>query len=354
VQVGLLLIFQNYQGRADDAAMVRDQMRLADLAEPLGYDALWPPEHHFTDYSACPDNVAFLTWLAGRTERLRLGTGAVIVPWNDPLRVAERIVLLDHLSNGRALLGLGRGLARVEYRAFGIDMDESRARFDEAARMIVDAVETGWIEGQGPCYPQPRTEIRPRPLRSFRDRLYAVGMSPDSVVQAAALGARLMTFSQQPWELYAQGALARYREAWAARFEAPPPPPLTGDLLFCDDDPARAEALAFEYMSAYFLSIVHHYELLSDHFRALPGYQMYADAAAAFRAVGVETAVRSYCGVQTWGTPAQILEKLRWRRELLGDFELALIPQYGGMPVEVAERSIRRFAEAVLPALRRG
>lgn len=353
MQVGLLLIFQNYQGRAEDAAMVRDQMRLADLAEPLGYDALWPPEHHFTDYSACPDNIAFLAWLAGRTQRLRLGTGAVIVPWNDPLRVAERIVLLDHLSGGRALLGLGRGLARVEYQAFGIDMDESRARFDEASRMIVDAVEKGWIEGAGPYYPQRRTEIRPRPLRGFRDRLYAVGVSPDSVVQAAELGAKLMTFSQQPWELYAQGPLARYREAWAARRPEPPPPPLTGDLMFCDDDPARAEALAIEAMSAYFLSIVHHYELLSEHFRALPGYQLYADAAAAFRAVGVETAVRTYCGVQTWGTPKAILEKLRWRRELLGGYELALIPQYGGMPVEVAEASLRRFAEAVLPELHR-
>ena len=94
----------------------------------------------------------------------------MIVPWNDPLRVAERIVMLDHLSSGRAVLGLGRGLARVEYESFGIEMGESRARFDEAARMILAAVETGFIEGDGPYYPQLRTEIRPRPLRSFRDR----------------------------------------------------------------------------------------------------------------------------------------------------------------------------------------
>ena len=100
-----------------------------------------------------------------------------------------------------------------------------------------------------------------------------------------------------------------------------------------------------EYMANYFLTIVHHYELLSDHFQALPGYQMYANASEAFKAVGLEMAVRTYCGVQTWGTPAQILEKLRWRRELLGDFELNLISHYGGMPVEEAERehaSLRR------------
>src|SRR5262247_1682078 len=144
MDVGLLLIFQNYQGRQSDAEMVRDQMRLAELAEPLGYSSVWPPEHHFTDYSACPDNVQFLSWLAARTQRLRLGTGAVIVPWNDPLRVAEK----------SALLGLGRGLSRIEYRHFGIEMAEARARFDEAAPMIVSALETGWIEGAGPFYPQ--------------------------------------------------------------------------------------------------------------------------------------------------------------------------------------------------------
>jgi len=352
VDVGLLLIFQNYQGRDSDADVMQGQMRLALLAEELGYDKVWPPEHHFTDYSACPDNIAFLAWLAGRTQRIALATGAVIVPWNDPLRVAERIVMLDHLSNGRAVLGLGRGLARVEYQSFGIEMGESRARFDEAARMILAAVETGFIEGNGPYYPQRRTEIRPRPLRSFRDRLYCVGMSPDSVVQAAELGARLMTFSQQPWELYAKGALASYRQVFRDRHASEPPPPLTGDLFFCDTDPGRAEALAMEHMANYFLTIVHHYELLSDHFRALPGYQMYASASDAFKAVGLEVAVRSYCGVQTWGTPAQILEKLRWRRELLGDFELNLISHYGGMPVENAERSMRLFAGTVLPEIR--
>jgi alkanesulfonate monooxygenase SsuD/methylene tetrahydromethanopterin reductase-like flavin-dependent oxidoreductase (luciferase family) len=352
MDVGLLLIFQNYQGRGEDADVMRDQMHLALLAEELGYDKVWPPEHHFTDYSACPDNIEFLAWLAGATKRVKLATGAVIVPWNDPLRVVERIVMLDHLSNGRAVLGLGRGLARVEYKSFGIDMGESRDRFDEAARMILDGVEKGFVEGDGPYYPQRRAEIRPRPLRSFRDRLYCVGMSPDSVVQAAAIGARLMTFSQQPWELYAKGALASYREAWRARHASDPPPPLTGDLFFCDRDPARAEAMAMEHMANYFLTIVHHYELMSDHFKDLPGYAMYANATEAFKAVGLDVAVRSYCGVQTWGTPAQILEKLRWRRELLGDFELNLISHYGGMAVDDAERSMRLFAQEVLPEIR--
>jgi len=351
MDVGILLIFQNYQGRGSDADMVRDQMRLADQVEPLGFDSLWPPEHHFTDYSACPDNVQFLSYMAGRTSRIRLGTGAVIVPWNDPLRVVEKVAFLDHLSGGRAVLGLGRGLARVEYEHFGIDMDSSRDRFDEGSRMIIDGLEKGFVEGEGPCYPQVRTEVRPRPLRSFRDRFYSVGISPESVQQVAKLGARLMVFSQTPWEMFADGALAAYREAWGTHQGGEAPPPLTGDLMFCHADPDRAEELAAEYMSNYYLSIIRHYELMSDHFKGTRGYEFYADATEAFKAVGLEQSAKVYTGIQSWGTPEQLVEKLRRRRELLGDFELCLIPHYGGMPVGFAEESLRLFAREVLPEL---
>ncbi len=353
MDVGILHIFQNYQGRDSDAEMVAGEMRLAGLAEALGYDKVWCVEHHFTDYAACPDNLQFLSWLAARTRRIRLATGAVIVPWNDPLRVAEKVALLDHLSGGRAVLGLGRGLARREYQGFGIEMGESRARFDEASRMIVDALDSGFIEGAGPFYPQARTEIRPRPLRGFRDRLYCVGMSPESVEQAAALGARLMIFSQQTWESFATGSLRQYRESWRKHDAGDAAAPLTGDLMFCDADPKRAEVLAMEYMPNYFLSIIRHYELMSGHFKHVKGYDHYATAGELFQQVGLETAAKVYCSVQTWGTPEMILEKLRARRELLGDFELGLISFYGGMPYEVAERSVRLFAEKVLPELHR-
>ena len=349
MKVGILGIFQNYQGRASDAEMMRDELRVAELAEPLGFDSYWPPEHHFTDYSACPDNLQILSWLAGRTSRIELGTGAVIVPWNDPLRVAEKVALLDHLSNGRAVLGLGRGLSRLEYRHFGIDMNEARDRFDEGSRMILEALEKGEIEGAGPYYPQLRTPIRPRPLRGFRDRFYCVGLSPESVEQAARLGATLMTFTQMPWEMYASGPLANYRKAFREHQHRDAPWPLTGDLMFCDASAERAETMAREYMANYFLSIVGHYELMSEHFRGTKGYDLYANASDAFRAVGMEPALNTYHGIQTWGTPLQILEKLEARKRLLGGFETLVIARYGGMSFEDAERSLRLFAGKVLP-----
>jgi alkanesulfonate monooxygenase SsuD/methylene tetrahydromethanopterin reductase-like flavin-dependent oxidoreductase (luciferase family) len=349
----MLFIFQNYLGQGRDEDMVQGHMRLADLAEPLGYDKVWPVEHHFTDYAACPDNLQFLSWLAGRTAKLRLGTGAVIVPWNDPLRVAEKFALLDHLSGGRAVLGLGRGLARREYAGFGIDMGESRDRFDEASRMILNALEKGFIEGDGPHYPQSRTEIRPRPLRGFRNRFYCVGMSPESVDQVAALGARLMIFSQQPWEIWKDGALAQYRGAYRASQGQEPPPPLTGDLMFCHENAERAEELARKYMSEYFLTIIEHYELMSDHFKHVAGYDNYASAADLFRQVGLEVAVNSYVDVQSWGTPQMILDKLVARRELLGEFELNAIPWYGSMSIEEAEASVTLFGKQVIPEFHR-
>src|SRR5258707_9576241 len=173
MRVGVQMVFQSWgYGEISDGQVVADEIRLGELADQLGFHALWPVEHHFFDYSFCPDNTLFLAHMAARTKRILLGTGAVILPWNDPLRVAEKISLLDHVSGGRVLFGMGRGLARREYAGFGIPMDDSRDRFDESARMVLDALETGFIEGDGPHFPQSRTPIRPVPSRSFVDPTY--------------------------------------------------------------------------------------------------------------------------------------------------------------------------------------
>ena len=174
LHIGVNLGFSNLHDNLPDEQMYQGEVRLAELADRLGFDSLWAVEHHFDDYAMCPDNVVFLAYVAGRTQHVRLGTGAVILPWNDPLRVAEKMIMLDILSGGRAIFGMGRGLSRIEYAPFGIPMDESRARFDEAAAMITKALETGYIEGDGTYYRQPRTQLRPGPRASFRGRLYCV------------------------------------------------------------------------------------------------------------------------------------------------------------------------------------
>ena len=118
-----------------------------------------------------------MTYLTAKCPNIDVGTAAVILPWHDPLRVAENAIVLDMLSGGRLRFGMGRGLARREFEAFRGSMDELRGRFDEFASMIVKALKTGFIEGNGPFYKQPRVELRPRPQSTFENRIYAVASS---------------------------------------------------------------------------------------------------------------------------------------------------------------------------------
>ena len=77
------------------------------MAEPLGFDSMWGVEHHFDDYTMCPDVLQFLTYMAGRTKTAKLGSMVVVLPWHDPIRVAEQISMLDHVSDGRMILRHG-------------------------------------------------------------------------------------------------------------------------------------------------------------------------------------------------------------------------------------------------------
>ena len=94
-----------------------------------------------------PDVLQFLTYMAARTKHAKLGSMVVVLPWHDPIRVAEQVSMLDHLSNGRFILGLGRGLARIEYEGFRLDQNEGRSLFVEYAELVLNALEKGYMEG---------------------------------------------------------------------------------------------------------------------------------------------------------------------------------------------------------------
>src|SRR5258708_7979354 len=197
-------------------------MCLAHRAAEPGFDVVWSAGHHFSDYSFCADTLQLMSYLAGVTKHADLGTAAVILPWHDPLRVAEQVAILDYLAKGRFRFGIGRGLSRREFAAFRGTMDESRERFDEASAMILDALRTGYIEGNGKHYKQPRIAIRPRPERSFEGRTYAVASSEDSVEAAARLKARMVMFADRPWPMRLP-QIERHRPLFRHFPHAPPP-----------------------------------------------------------------------------------------------------------------------------------
>jgi alkanesulfonate monooxygenase SsuD/methylene tetrahydromethanopterin reductase-like flavin-dependent oxidoreductase (luciferase family) len=351
MRTGYLMLFQNGREDLSDAEMYKAELKLAELTEECGFDICWSAEHHFDSYSVLPDNLQILTWLAARTSRIQLGTGAVILPWNQPIRIAEKLSMLDAMCDGRLVFGIGRGLARKEYEAFGIGMEEARGRFDEAAPMIIEALETGFIEGDGRFYPQKRTEIRPRPSRSFEGRLYGVAMSLDSAPVVGSLGATMMFFPQFPIEHHLPG-VNLWRDAYRESQGRPPPPPLTIDVTFCHEDAAYAEKVALEYIAGYYLSVLEHYEFLADYHRGTQGYESYALAADILKAAGKEQALLDYVEVQATGTPQQILDKLDARRQELGDFEWNMMLSYAGLPFEEVEKSMRLLGKQVLPELR--
>src|SRR6201987_1197972 len=138
MHVGYGAAFQNPNNAHSDAEVYRNEVRLPEMAEPLGFDSVWSVEHHFDDYTMCPDVLQFLTYMAGRTKTAHLGSAVVVLPWPDPIRVAEQVWVLDNLSGGRMILGLGRGLARIEYDGFRIDQNEARGLFVEYAELLID------------------------------------------------------------------------------------------------------------------------------------------------------------------------------------------------------------------------
>src|SRR5207249_12291771 len=106
MHVGTGTFFQNLGKTRSDAEVYAHELSMADLGEPLGFDSVWAAEHHFTDYTMCPDPAQLLTYLAGRTQRVQLGTMVMVLPWHDPVRIAEHFTVLDHMSRGRAILGI--------------------------------------------------------------------------------------------------------------------------------------------------------------------------------------------------------------------------------------------------------
>jgi alkanesulfonate monooxygenase SsuD/methylene tetrahydromethanopterin reductase-like flavin-dependent oxidoreductase (luciferase family) len=229
-----------------------------------------------------------MAYLAAVCPNIDLGTAAVILPWHDPLRVAERAIVVDLLSKGRLRLGMGRGLARREFHAFRGTMDESRERFDEAAAMIVDALRTGFIEGDGKFYKQPRTELRPRPYKPIDGRIYTVASSDDSVVSAAKLNARMVMFADRPWPMR-MPAIQKHRDLTRQLHGGPELPPLLADFCICTQTMDGAEEKARQYMGKFVESNFYHYELLGEHFSQVKA--MPTNAAASHSIVSMKRSI---------------------------------------------------------------
>jgi len=171
-----------------------------------------------------------------------------LLPWHNPVRLAEEVSVLDNLSNGRVILGIGRGLGRIE--GFRAAMSESRARFAEYAQAIMQGLETGYIDHAGEYYKQPRIAIRPAPIRSFRDRTYAASVSPQSLEILCRLGLGLLIIAQKPWET-TEAELRDYRARFFAVNGRSAPKPLIASFIAVHESEAGARDMFEKYIRNY-------------------------------------------------------------------------------------------------------
>jgi len=217
--------------------------------------------------------------------------------------------------------------------------------------MIVNALKTGFIEGNGKFYKQPRVELRPRPKYSFDGRIYAVASSEDSIDSAAKIGAHIVMFADRPWEMRAPG-IEKGRELHRKYHGTAPPGILLTEFCVCGTNLAETEEEARKYQGKFVESNFYHYEFLGEHFKSVKGYDAYQQKAEIARKGGLEGAVAGFMQAASWGTPEKILRGLEARRQVVGDFEMNVAFRFGGTPYAVAERGLKLFAKEVLPVVK--
>jgi len=370
MKVGVTLFMQNYTDwdrfesaergasigppKIADWKVYEEDLHLGRLVEPLGFDSLWSVEHHFTPYTMVPDVLKLLAYFAGATSRIDLGTMVIVLPWHDPVRVAEGIATLDLMLGGRRLdIGFGRGLGRREFGGLRIPMEESRERFLESLDVIRAALANEWFEHKGRFYEIPRTTLRPQPRSpELLERMYCAWGSPQTIPIAAQTGLKALFIPQTTWVEYAK-QMDRFA---ALRGEAgfAPAHPTVVCWVYCAKTEAEAWEGARAYIPAYADSAARHYELASDHFRTTKGYEHYASMSSLMKEVGQGYDMGAmYLNNQVWGTPEQCVAKIAEIERLMHPDHFVAVMKYGGMPLATAEASMRLFAAEALPGVKK-
>ncbi len=343
-----------------DWRIVEQALALGDLAEPLGYDGIWVPEHFGTPYGMTPNPLQLLAYFAGRTERVTFGTQIVVVPWWNPVRLIHQIAYLDILSNGRyQTIGLGRGVAKSEFDALGIPRETSMARFEETIEILELAFTQGRFSYDGEIFRIPEIEIRPAPKsRDLFSRLYGASATGPSLEMISRKGLKPLFVGNKPLSEAAKDV----QKVNGIRAGVGLPPCQPKNILFTYCTATKEEAAkADEYLAAANRDVALAYGLNDpSNFAGVKGYESYAarsggaTAPDAAQAAAGKPAPKGYDQSNLMiGTPDQIIERIRESQEACSFSEITLMPQFGTMPYEEAEKSVRLFAEEVLPVVHR-
>ena len=335
--------------RISDAENMDNTLYMGDLVEPLGFDSIWATEHYGSAYSMQPNPLQYLSYWAGRTNRVDVGTAVIVAPWWNPVRLAHEISMLDILLKGRRLhLGIGRGIAPHEYASLGYPIEESHKYFYDVINTIKAADGAERFSFKGDIYDIPPTSIRPQARhKGDLTKNIKVAFTTEASGRLAAqngLG-----------QLFVAGDNLDDMTSQVQRFNKirhelglPPDQPTTLLWMYCAETEAEAEE-GWEYFYNQLTAAQHHYfEWNNPGFDGINGYEEYlkrqtADVGSA------DAGFAARRDTQPIGTPDQIIERIQAIQDSMSVETVVVHVFYGGMPRDKAEKSLRLFAEKVLP-----
>jgi alkanesulfonate monooxygenase SsuD/methylene tetrahydromethanopterin reductase-like flavin-dependent oxidoreductase (luciferase family) len=332
-----------------DYLHMEETLTMGELVEPLGFDSIWATEHYGSAYSMQPNPLQYLAYWAGRTRRVDVGTAVIVAPWWNPVRLAHELSMLDILLRGRRIhLGIGRGVAPHEYASLGIPLEESHTYFYDVVNAIraADGAERFTFDGQ--VFKIPPTTVRPqaRHKGDLTTRIKAAFTTKKSAQLAAENGLGQMFVANDDIDSMRAG-VTQFNEI-RAEMGLPPDQPTTLLWMYCAEKRSEAEE-GWEYYRNQVTAAQHHYfEWNNPGFQGVRGYEEYLEkqtADVAFADATVDNQRRT----QPIGTPEEIIDRIKTVQRAIDLETLVIHVFYGGMPRRKAEKSLRLFAEKVLP-----
>jgi len=340
--------FPNVGPEEKTAAMYYDEcLQLCDMVDDLGYTHIRTVEHYFHVYGGySPNPIVFLTAVAQRTKKARLITGAVLPIFNHPLKIAGEIGMLDGLSQGRLEVGLARAFLPREFRAFGRNLNESIARFDEGVDQIRRLLEEENVTCDGQFHSFKDITSMPRPTQKPRPQFWTAALStPESFEKAGKRGDWLMAIPIAGGKM--QEFLGIYRDSWKSAGHPGHGRIMLAFFMLCHEDREEAKRIAREPVDRYFSSLV---DSASDWStgEASDDYKNYDKIIAQLEQENLDTQIEKS---SAWvGSPNDLIEMIRgYDSDVGGMDDASLQVNFTSVPFDEAAASIRLFSEKVMP-----
>ena len=341
-------VFFNIQCREeqDYNALYRNRLEECVWAEKLGFDALFVAEHAFCEHGR-PSPAVTLAHVAARTSRIRLGTAVCVLPWHNPLEVAQDYATLDIMSEGRLDFGVGRGAFKVEFDGYGLDWEDSRPRYEEALEIILKAWTGEPFSYDGQFFKIPEVAVNPVPVQRPHPPLWSPTLTAETMALAVAQGITPMVgASFSPLELVKKN-FGHLKDAMTAssrndmrRVGHP--------LIFLSDTVDKAREEARESVEWLVQDFANMFTLPEG--EAYPAkFAFQEKMAARIRSLTFEKIVSE--DLMWIGDVAYITDRLRWLRDDCGANYFLSNMSPGGLEHEKVMKSMELLSTKVVPQL---